>query len=211
MHRMHGATLGALLFIGTGQIGAGLAGQDRFVPLFGGTLDGWTIEHSTHGNFTVRDGVLRVEAPGGWLRSDRRFADFQLRVEFRFLTDDADSGIFVRASGASTFGRGWPNQSYQVQLRNPIGESRFPPVGWLYRHGMPPGDTTFDPADADRLSTGTSSWQTLEVDVAGEHATARLNGEVLMRAAGLATEPGYIGIQGETGALEIRAIAIQER
>lgn len=186
-------------------------GQDGFTPLFTGTLDGWTIEHSTRQNFSARDGILRVEAPEGWLRSDRQYTDVDLRVEFRFVTDDADSGVFVRASDASTFGRGWPNQSYQVQLRNPIGQSRFPPVGHLYRHGMPPGAMTFDHADAARLSTGTGAWQTIEIALRGERVTVRLNDEVLMQASGLATDPGYIGLQGETGAVEFRSIAVRER
>jgi hypothetical protein len=185
--------------------------QQAFTPLFTGTLDGWTVEHSTRGNFTVRDGLLRVEAPEGWLRSDRQYRDFDLRVVFRFLTDDADSGVFVRASHDATFGRGWPRGSYQVQLRNPLGESPFPPIGHLYRHGMPDGPLTFDHADAARLSTGTGPWQTLEVELVGDAITARLNGEVLMRATGLSTEPGYVGLQGETGALEFRTLEIRER
>jgi len=182
-----------------------------FAPLFTGTLDGWTVEHTEAGNIRVQDGVLRVEAPGGWLRSAAQYRDFDLRVEFRFVTDDADSGVFIRADGTTTFGRGWPNRSYQVQLRNPIGQSRFPPVGHLYRHGMPPGDMTYDPADAMRLSTGTGAWQVLEVSAAGDAVTARLNGEVLVQASGVATTPGYVGLQAETGALEFRAFAIRER
>lgn len=187
------------------------SGQDAFTPLFSGTLAGWSIEHSSRGNFSVRDGLLRVEAPEGWLRSERQYEDLDLRVEFRFLTDDADSGVFLRADGSATFGRGWPNQSYQVQLRNPIGQSRFPPIGHLYRHGMPDGPLTFDHADAARLSTGTGPWQTLEIALRGEQVEVTLNGEVLMRASGLATKPGYVGLQGETGALEFRSIAIRQR
>lgn len=181
------------------------------VPLFAGTLEGWTIEHTTAGNFSVRDGVLRVEGPTGWLRSSERYDDFDLRVSFRFITDDADSGVFFRADGSSTFGRGWPNRSYQLQLRNPIGQSRFPPIGHLYRHGMPPGDLMFDHADAARLSTGTEPWQVLELSVVGDGVRATLNGEELMRATGVESGAGYIGLQGETGALEFREMAIRAR
>lgn len=159
----------------------------------------------------MRDGVLRVEGPTGWLRSSERYDDFDLRVSFRFITDDADSGVFLRADGSSTFGRGWPNRSYQLQLRNPMGQSRFPPIGHLYRHGMPPGDLVFDHADAARLSTGTGPWQVLELSVAGDGVRATLNGDQLMRASGVESGAGYIGLQGETGALEFREIAIRAR
>jgi len=183
---------------------------DGFVSLFDGTLNGWVIERTEAGNFRVADGVLRVEGPGGWLRSERRYQDFRLRIEFRFVTPDADSGIFVRVAGNSEFIRGWPNNSYQVQVRNPLTASRFPPVGGLFRHGMPSGETDFDQTAVERLSAGTGAWQTLDVEVAGERLVARLNGSEVMRAGNISRASGYIGIQGEAGAVEYRAIAVRE-
>ncbi len=187
------------------------AQSNDFTPLFDGTLDGWTIENSTHDNFTINDGVLRVEEPEGWLKSAQQYGDFVLRIEFRFLTDNADSGIFVRAVADSPFIRGWPNNSYQVQLRNPLGDSPFPPVGGVFRHGTPQGPLRFDAADADRLSTGTGEWQTLQIELAGEALTVWLNGSELSHASNIVNARGYIGIQAEVGAVEFRSIEIQER
>lgn len=178
-------------------------------PLFDGTLAGWTIENDAA--ISVVDGVLRVDAPRGWLRSNEQYENFRLRIEFRFMNDDTDSGIFVRAVADGTFGPGWPNDAYQVQLRNPVGESRFPPVGGLFRHGKPQGETRFDPADAERLSLGTGTWQTLEIDVEGETLSVKLNGEPLTEAFEIDNPSGYIGIQAEQGAIEFRAIEIAER
>ena len=140
-----------------------------------------------------------------------RFGDFELAVGFRFMTDDADSGIFVRALGENEFVRGWPNQSYQVQLRNPIGESPFPPVGGLFRHGMANGETDYDEALARDTSLPTGEWQTLGVRAEGDQLTVTLNGVEITRAAGLANETGFIGIQGETGSLEFRSVRVRER
>lgn len=179
------------------------------VPLFDGTLDGWTIENDAA--VSIADGILRLDEPRGWLRSNGQHGDFSLCVEFRFVDDDTDSGIFVRAVANGTFGPGWPNDAYQVQLRNPIGESRFPPVGGLFRHGKPQGETRFDPADAERLSLGTGVWQVLEIDVDGEALSVKLNGEPLTEAHGIENPSGYIGIQAERGAIEFRAIEITER
>ena len=183
---------------------------DGFVSLFDGTLNGWAVENTEAGNIRIADGVLRVEGPAGWLRSERRYQDFALRIEFRFVTPDADSGIFVRAAGDTEFLRGWPNNSYQVQVRNPSTPSRFPPVGGLFRHGMPPGETDFDEGRVERLSAGTGAWQTLDLEVAGEQLIVRLNGTEVMRAGNIIRASGYIGIQGEAGAVEYRAIAIRE-
>ena len=193
---------------------AGLRAQapPQFEPLFdGSTLKDWVVENTTAGNFTVRDGAIHVEAPSGWLRSERQYTDFILRLQFRFLTADADSGIFVRAAGATPFMRGWPNNSYQVQVRNPATQSRLPAVGGLFRHGMPGGETTFDQAAVEKLSRGTGEWQDLEIAVEGETLIVRFNGVEVTRAGAIAKQTGYLGIQAETGAVEYRSIDIAPR
>jgi hypothetical protein len=181
-----------------------------WTELFDVELSRWTIEDTTAGNFNVRDGVLQVREPEGWLKSSERYLDIELEAEFRYLTDDADSGIFLRAAGELTFSRGWPNQSYQVQLRNPAGTSPFPPVGGLFRHARPSGETDYDEDLARSLSAPTGEWQTLHVRLEGDSLSVALNGTEITRAAGLADESGFIGIQGETGALEFRAIRVRE-
>jgi Domain of Unknown Function (DUF1080) len=206
---MHGHLLtiiGAAACAGAPQLAAA---QGEPVELFDGSFAGWSIENAPGGNISIRDGVLRVEAPAGWLRSEQTYADFRLRIEFRFVTDDADSGIFIRTVADSSFGPGWPSNGYQLQLRNPVIESRFPAVGGFFRHGTPPGDTEFDPAVAAAASSGTGIWQLLEIAVEGERLEARLNGTLLTRAAGIANPTGFIGIQAETGAVEFRSIGIE--
>lgn len=182
--------------------------QGTFVQMFDGTLKGWVVENSTANNFTVSGGTLRVEGPAGWLRTERQFTDFTARLRFRFLTVDADSGVFFRTTGATQFMRGWPNNGYQVQLRNPATESRLPPVGGLFRHGMPNGDITFDPAAVGKLSRGTNEWQDLEFTVAGETLTVRFNDAEVTRAGNIVRQTGYIGLQAEVGAVEFRSIEI---
>lgn len=192
------------------SFGAAEAQTNDFRPLFDGTLQGWSIENAEGGNIALEGETLIVAGAAGWLKSDAQFADFELRIEFRFLTDDADSGVFLRAAAHDTFGPGWPSGSYQVQLRNPIGASRFPPVGGLFRHGLPNGATQFEPSDAERLSLGTGVWQTLEIEARGTTLSVRLNGAPLTHASDIVNERGYIGIQAETGRVAFRAIDIAE-
>ena len=180
-----------------------------FTELLDPGLTRWAIENTGADNFRFVDGVLEVREPEGWLRSTARYDDFELRIEFRFMTDNADSGIFVRALGEREFVRGWPNESYQVQLRNPIGDSPFPPVGGLFRHGMANGETSYDEDRARTLSRPTGEWQTLGIRVEGDSLTVELNGETVTRAAAIGNSPGFIGIQGETGTLEFRSIGLR--
>src|SRR5688572_13734376 len=197
----------ATLVIAAVATGA-IRGQAAFVQMFDGTLKGWVVENTTANNFTVSGGTLRVEGPAGWLRTERQFTDFTARLRFRFLTADADSGVFFRTTGATQFMRGWPNNGYQVQLRNPATESRLPPVGGLFRHGMPNGDITFDPAAVGKLSRGTNEWQDLEFTVGGETLTVRFNDAEVTRAGNIVRQTGYIGLQAEVGAVEFRSIEI---
>jgi hypothetical protein len=187
-----------------------------FMPLLNGkNLDGWVVENSTSDNFRVIGGVLRVEGPEGWLRSERQYGDFSLHVEVRFLTTDADSGVFLRAPGPASniFIRGWPANAYQVQVRDmSVNRSTNPFwAGNLYRHRVPPGPATYLPDVAMEVIRPTGEWQTFEIDVTGDRVRVRLNGAHILEAAGIVNPSGFIGIQGETGALEYRRIDIRDR
>jgi hypothetical protein len=179
--------------------------------LWDGTFDGWTIENAGESDFTIADGLLHVEGGRGWLRSEDQYADFTLRSEFRWLTEDAGSGIYVRAVADQEFIRGWPGHSYQVQVRDPSGESRFPPVGGLFRHQTPEGNDELDEAALEEAYRGTGEWHTIEIDAIGEALTIRLNGIEIGRADNIVNAAGYIGIQSELGTIEYRTIEIHER
>lgn len=149
----HVRTAAMAAVVSGGCFGFGLACEEKtrpMVSLFNGkSLEGWTVEHSSGENFKVADGVLRVEGPKGWLRSTKEYQNFVLHVEFRFLTDDADSGVFVRAAAppSETFFNGWPSNSYQVQTREMSKNQSTTPIwlGDIFRHpGTEPGKTDFN-------------------------------------------------------------------
>lgn len=197
----------APVLLGAGAVTAGAQPAPGFSPLFDGTLGDATIENG--GTFTIEAGVLRAEGPEGWLRFPTLYRDFRLHVELRFLTANADSGVFLRALPDAPFARGWPNRSYQVQLLNPLAGGSLPPVGGVFRHGMPAGETALD-RDAVRAAfTGTGEWQVLEIEVAGTELSVQLNGVAVTKASGVADVAGYVGIQSETSAVEFRRVDIQ--
>jgi hypothetical protein len=178
-----------------------------FRPLFDGTLGEASIENG--GAFVIEDGVLRAVGPQGWLRFPVQARDLRLRLELRFTTTTGDSGVFLRAQSGGVFARGWPNRSYQVQLLNPDAGGTLPPIGGLFRHGMPPGATALDRDALERAFTGTGEWQVLEIELAGTDLTVRLNDVLVTRASGIEDVLGSIGIQSETPAVEFRRIDIE--
>lgn len=195
---------------------AGAQAPGGFTPIFDGkSLAGWVVENSNGANFTVRDGILRVEGPEGWLRSVEQYANFDLAVEFRFLTTDADSGVFLRAPGPASniFIRGWPANSYQVQTRDISVNKTTNPIwlGNLYRHRTPPGETAYDHEAVLKAVRPTGEWQRFDIEVADDRLAVRLNGTPILKAAGLVNPRGYIGLQGETGVVEYRRIEIRGR
>jgi hypothetical protein len=199
-----------------GATGGAQTSETGFTELLNGrNLDGWVVENSDGANFSVTDGVLRVEGPQGWLRSAAQYDNFTLRAAFRFLTDNADSGVFLRAPGPASniFIRGWPANAYQVQIRNMATNETDNPlwIGHLYRHRVAPGETVFDRTAARQAFRKTGEWQTVEISVNGDTILVAVNGVPTTRAAGIVNPRGYIGIQGETGAVEYRSIAISVR
>jgi 3-keto-disaccharide hydrolase len=146
------------------------------------------------------------------LRSVDQYGNFDLRVEFRFLTDDADSGVFVRAPGSASniFMRGWPANAYQIQTRDISRNKTTNPIwiGNLYRHRVPPGETTYDAEAAQRASRPTGEWQRFDIEVVDDRITVTLNGTPTTRASGIVNPRGHIGLQGETGIVEYRVVEL---
>src|SRR6059036_2950125 len=115
-------TLATAVACGLGIFLAGAApGEDKnkepktpepgFTSLFNGKdLDGWHVMNK--GQFSVKQGVILLNKGSGWLRSDKEYKDFELRMDFRFLDKGANSGIFIRASKE---GSNYPAKNYQVQ------------------------------------------------------------------------------------------------
>jgi hypothetical protein len=196
--------------------------QDGFTQLFDQqSLEGWRVDPAYAGNFAVESGVLKVRGEGGWLRTERQYTDYILKLELRYLGEDPGngrvglSGVFLRTLGESSYGTGWPDASAEVQLGNRTGfrpalpgDARW--AGAVLLHGLPGGLTSFDTAAAMRAYGPTGEWQTVEIHVQGETVSVSVNGHYLGRSQIGSDTAGYIGIQAESGETEIRAIAIRE-
>ena len=182
---------------------AGEGDEAGFVPLFDGkSLAGWKAEATDR--FTVRDGVIVNDGGTGWLRSLKPYKDFEFRAEYRALAKGADSGILFRATALGTpKPPNWPVKGYQLQVVD--GDSHL----MIFGHGAP---SKFD-RNAEALKSalkGSGEWQTIALKVVGAHAEASLNGKAITTSDAIALPEGYIGLQGENGRFEWRALRIKE-
>jgi hypothetical protein len=179
----------------------------KSIALFNGkNLDGWEIQ--SNGQFSVEDGILKLNKGKGWLRSSETFADFTMTIEFRFLEKDANSGIFVRTGPDSkTDEGGWPNNGYQIQCIDMI-EHQYP-LGHLIPYGAPEfqSESSIDALKSVYKPAG--EWHIYEITCDGETMEIKLNGAIITTATSIKNLTGHVGIQGEEGLLEFRKIDIE--
>lgn len=170
--------------------------EDGFTSLFNGKdLSGWEVMNK--GKFSVKDGVILLDKGGGWLRSEKEYKDFDLRMDFRFVSKGADSGIFIRAGKE---GGNWPNKAYQVQTMDNNS------LGALFGGGK----AKKDDAALKKVMKPTGEWMTYQIVAQGPKLEVKINGETITTAEGLEDRTGYIGMQGEGGVLEFKNVRIKE-
>jgi Domain of Unknown Function (DUF1080) len=214
---------------------APVTSADDFHDLFNGkSLDGWVVDGPTKGKtgrmmWSVEDGRIACLGEGfGFLRYERQqFADFTLRVEYRFTpkqggNPQGNSGLGIRT------GRFDPERSretrasyaaYEVQLLDDAGGTPSAHgTGSLYRYKSP----TANPARP------APEWNTIEVECAGPRINVRLNGQTVLEAdqselADVNTRPagvpapkdkprqGYVALQSHSGRVEFRKVQIREQ
>lgn len=188
---------------------SGCASTDlaKSVSLFNGrNLDGWVIENN--GAFSAKDGLLVLNKGTGWLRSEEEFGDFILEMEFRFLEEGANSGIFVRTGAKSKQdGNGWPDNGYQVQCKDTITEDRA--LGTMIPYGAPPFEHESNRDAIAKAYRPTGQWNHYRITCKGEELTVELNGKLVTTARKIKNLSGHMGIQAEHGHLEFRNIQVQ--
>ena len=191
---------------------------DRFVKLFdAGRLNGLVLDDQKYAaNVTLSGGLLHLEGNGGWLRTDKKYASYLLRLEFRILKPDTDSGVYLRAPGGRNDASGWPLGTAEAQLRhqaNPLpteaaGDRRW--IGAILRREGTDGPATIDTSAVISAYRGLDEWQEAEIEVSGRNVTYRLNGQMIGEGGNVAyPEGGFVGLQIGPGAIDFRRVEIK--
>ena len=181
--------------------------QDTISLFNGEDLSGWNIQND--GQFYAKNGLLKLNKGTGWLRSNERFSDFELIIEFRFLEQGANSGIFVRTEGTSKEdANGWPDNGYQIQTMDTLGGI---PLAHMIPYGAPDFDHISDMRALEKAYKPHGQWQVYNIIAIEENIWIRLNGVLITAATSIKNLDGHIGIQGEHGLLEFRRIDIIQK
>lgn len=202
--RSRRAWLGSVASLVGAMAGLRAADEPPFVSLFDGkTLGGWANQHTDR--FTARDGVLLGDGGTGWLRSEKTYRDFEFRAEYRVIRPGSDSGIFFRASAESMDKEPhWPARCYQLQVIDGDG------LGLLFGHGLAPPRFERKAGAIRAAIKDRAGWQSIRLKVVGARAEVALNGVILTTTEAIRAPEGHIGLQGEDGRFEWRALEIRE-
>lgn len=203
--------LGCLLILLLAFALASTAGEiddPGFVPLFDGQgLTGWRTMGQE--DWHADNGVLWTEGKGGWLRTDRRYADFVLRLEYR-VTKGAASGIFLRAAeqGNPAF------TGFEIPLLDDAGQpTDLHSTGAVYGAIIP----------LYSVGRKAGEWNQIEITCVGRHLTIYLNGNRIhkidfddpafvfaeQRPLSRVPNEGYIGLESHTNRVDFRSLRIQ--
>jgi len=182
--------------------------EAAFAPLFNGLdLAGWHAAGQQ--DWHAENGVLWTEGKGGWLRSDQRYADFDLRLEYR-VSKGAVSGIFLRSAepGDPAF------TGLEIALVDDAGElTDLHSTGAVYGAVIP----------IYSVGRKAGEWNQVEITFIGRHLTVYLNGNRIhkididdpafvfseKRPLGRVPHQGYIGLDSHTNRVDFRSLRIQ--
>jgi len=160
--------------------------------LFNGKdLSGWAPLND--GVFTVTNGYLQIVKGMGWLHSEKEYGDFILELEWRALEPSYNSGVFVRCG---LEGKPFPPEGWQVNLKDRA-------LGSLMR-----GSKTVVPAETPPMPI--NKWVKFRIEVRGKKITLDVDGERAWSYEGLDRDRGYIGLQAEGKAFDIRSVRLLE-
>jgi 3-keto-disaccharide hydrolase len=187
------AALLCLLLICTSAV---TAAEEKFqFELFNGkNLAGWDV---TNCKIAVEDGALVLKEGNGFVRSNLKYGDFVLELDWRALKpDNYDSGIYVRSQfPSSQRSRNWPDR-YQINLK--VGEE---------------GSLVGVPAAAAKGLAKRGDWNHFKITAIGSKFALEINGKPAWTYDDIKDKDGYIGFQAETplgGQFEFKNVRLTE-
>jgi hypothetical protein len=169
--------------------------KDGWVTLF----DGKSLDHFSpigDANWRIEDGVLVADKASkiSYMVSRQDYTDFQIRAEF-WVSDDANSGIFIRCTDPSSVGS---KTAYEVN----IFDTRPDPS---YGTGA-----IVDVAKAATVLKAGGKWNVYEITAKGSTFDVTLNGvKTVVGGTDSKFPKGRIALQYGAGVVKFRKVEIK--
>jgi len=195
--------------LGCGDEKKPTADSAGFVQLFNGKdLTGWKTHEKNPGDWKVEEGILIGRGPVSHLFSERGdYKNFIYRMEAK-ISDEGNSGQYIRADFAGGFPPGYEAQINSTH-RDPIR------TGSLY----PDGRDKYTPEEKEKMIVKEmlvkpDEWFTQEVIARGNHIIIKVNGKTTVDFvdAGNRHTKGHFAIQQHNlgSVIQVRKIEVKE-
>lgn len=196
------------LFLGVSSLAQQDVDDGASLALFNGAdLSGW--HEMGPEDWHAENQILWTEGKGGWLRSDKRYADFVLRLDYR-VAHGAAGGILLRSAeqGDPVF------SGLEIALKDDAGQpTDLHSSGAIYGAVIP----------LYGVGKETGEWNQVEISCIGRHLTVYLNGNRIhkidfddpafvfaeKRPLSRVPDQGYIGLESHSNRIDFRNLRIQ--
>jgi hypothetical protein len=183
--------------------------SNEFTYLFDGqSIDGWRM--AGLGKFVLVEYDKSLQSEGGmgllWY-TKKKYKDFVLKVEWKAISINDNSGVFVRFSDPDNDPMIAVNTGYEIQ----IDDMAMPDCNPLHKTGA---IYNFAAPSNAAASKPVGQWNTFEIEVTGQRYSVTLNGEIVIpEFTGNRNTEGYIGIQNHDADSHVsfRNIRIKEK
>ena len=184
--------------------GKGISKKELFN---GENLEGWTCvldeksDVPTNEVYGVKDGNIHIVGnPFGYMRTDKKYSNYKLHVEWRWVGEGTNSGLFLHVQDGDKL---WPN-AIECQLGSGkagdfvmLGGSKIAEVESKGKFPIKERNGDFEKPIGE--------WNTAEVVCEGNSIIVYINGQ-LQNQATSETSEGYIALQSEGGPIEFRNV-----
>ncbi|MDR0232761.1 MAG: DUF1080 domain-containing protein [Dysgonamonadaceae bacterium] len=162
--------------------------------------------------FSIEDGVIRARGDFGYIRTMETYSDYELSVEWRWINEATNSGIFVNICKDGI----WPTM-YEIQLKAGDAGDLINAGGATsneYIANM--ADSTVQkPSIISKMNLSNENpvgeWNKAEITVGNDTITVWINGELQNQITGISSKSGYIGLQSEGKEIEFRNVIVKQK
>ena len=174
---------------------------------------GWVVfpAETSKDSWSIKDGILScVGKPSGFLRTEQSYKQYRFTVEWRF-TKTGNTGVVVHMTPPDAI---WPKSIECQGMHKNQGDFYFWNGATLSggtelkdkKTGKIRGYRLGKQADAEKPA---GEWNTYTTVCDGNTVTILVNGKEVNKATGTNLSEGFIGLQVEGGAFEVKRCTLE--
>lgn len=183
-------------------------GDGKVISLIGRDLGNWTFflkDKSLDPSkiFTLKDGVIHITGPFGYMRTKAVYSDFRLHAEWRWPLEATNSGIFLFAQKTDTI---WPRC---VECQLSAGNAG----DFVCSNGSDMNERTDKTKKVVKKMAASNEkpvgeWNTMEITCKANTIEVVVNGILQNKATGVTPSSGSICLQSEGKDIEFRNVSL---